>query len=54
MTSPLLSAARALAQTFGVVASGDVLRRPAGLSGGEERVHACAVCSSRKDSINSP
>ena len=54
MTSPLLSAARTLATRFGICASGDVLRRPAGLSGGEERVHACAVCSSRKDSINSP
>lgn len=50
----LLDGIRALAQTFGVCASGDVLRRPAGLSGGEERVHACAVCPSRKDSINSP
>lgn len=38
----------------GVSVSPDVLRRPAGLSGGEERVHACAVCPSRKDWINSP
>ena len=30
MTSPLLSAARALAQTFGVVAAGTV-RRPVGM-----------------------
>lgn len=49
----LLDGIRALAQAYGVCAAGTV-RRPAGLSGGEERVHACAVCPSRKDWINSP